>query len=329
MKPMTSAPNSRRSCASKKHVCARRCKSMPFPSGQPGAGTALQAPRRGAAPNLENTMRYMLLRRSDPAHEAGQPWSASEREALAAYTGQMAEAGILRDCEHFLPSAGGVRLAIADGRATQAAGPFPDTQELIAGFAVIDVATRDDALAWAARWPAGAAGAAEVEVRLSGCPGGCANVQADSEPDAAGRRFAILLRSSKDLENETPVARARLDALDQHNAAEARAGVLLGADGLRSSAFGARVRLASGKLTVVDGPFTEIKEMIAGYWLIRAPTLQDAIAWATRNPYPVGPPVEVEIRQLADIGAADAVTPAGQRLSAHQSEAGVRAPPPR
>ncbi|WP_167240055.1 YciI family protein [Massilia genomosp. 1] len=279
-------------------------------------------------------MRFMLLRRSDPAHEAGQPWSAGERAALAAYTGQMAEAGILRDCQHFLPSAGGVRLAIADGRATQAAGPFPDSQELIAGFAVIDVASRDEALAWAARWPAGAAGAAEVEVRLSGCPGGCANVHADSEPDVPGhavpgQRFAILLRSSKELENETPVARARLDALDQHNAAEARAGVLLGADGLRSSAFGARVRLASGKLTVVDGPFTEIKEMIAGYWLIRAPTLQDAIAWATRNPYPVGPPVEVEIRQLAEIGAADAVTPAGQRLSAHQSDAGVGAPPPR
>ncbi|RSZ58118.1 hypothetical protein HF313_31850 [Massilia atriviolacea] len=245
-------------------------------------------------------MRYMLLRRSDPALEAGQPPSAAARAALAAYTRQMAEAGILHGCEHFLPSASGVRLSLADGRAAVLDGPFPRTQELIAGFAVIDVASREAALDWAARWPPGDGGPAEVEVRLSGCPGGCVDVHAAAGPDAEGQRFAILLRSNRALEDEAAVARERLDALDAHNAAEARAGVLLGADGLRASAFGARVRLASGKLTVVDGPFTEIKEMIAGYWLIRAPSLAHAIAWAKRNPYPDGPPVEVEIRQLAE-----------------------------
>ncbi len=271
-------------------------------------------------------MRYMLLRRSDPAHEAGQPLSAAAREAMAAYTRQMADAGILRGCEHFLPSAGGARLSLANGRATVADGPFPDTQELIAGFAVIDVASKNEALEWAARWPPGDAGAAEVEVRLSGCPGGCAQVA--GEADADGPRFAILLRSNRALEDEAAVARERLDALDAHNAAEARAGVLLGADGLRSSAFGARIKLASGKLTVVDGPFTEIKEMIAGYWLIRAPALQDAIAWAARNPYPDGPPVEVEIRQLAERADAGAFAPAartdGQPMRA-QPASGVQA----
>lgn len=275
-------------------------------------------------------MRYMLLRRSDPAHEAGQPWSHAAREALAAYTRQMAEAGILRGCEHFLPSAGGARLSLANGRATVADGPFPDTQELIAGFAVIDVASKNEALEWAARWPPGDAGAAEVEVRLSGCPGGCADVQAASEADAKGPRFAILLRSNRALEDEAAVARERLDALDAHNAAEARAGVLLGADGLRSSAFGARVKLASGKLTVVDGPFTEIKEMIAGYWLICAPALQDAIAWAARNPYPDGPPVEVEIRQLAERAGAGAFAPAARsdaQPMSTQTASGVQAAP--
>ncbi|MFB9246064.1 hypothetical protein IV454_06120 [Massilia antarctica] len=275
-------------------------------------------------------MRYMLLRRSDPAHEAGLPLSPAGRAALASYTGAMADAGILRACEHLLPSASGVRLRIDSGGVTRADGPFPETRSLLAGFAVIDVGSKDEALEWAARWPPGEAGAAEVEVRLSGCPGGCANVQAADQPDASGQRYAILLRSSIELENETPVARARLDALDAHNAAEASVGVLLGADGLRASALGARVNLASGKLTVVDGPFTEIKEMIAGYWLIRAPSLQDAIAWATRNPYPVGPPVEVEIRQLAELtDAAGAFTPelraAEQHMRASGLDAGMRA----
>lgn len=274
-------------------------------------------------------MRYMLLRRSDPALEAGQPLSAAAREALAAYTRQMAEAGILRGCEHLLPSASGVRLSLADGRATVVDGPFPRTQELIAGFAVIDVASRDEALAWAARWPAGDGGPAEVEVRLSGCPGGCADVHAAGEPDAGGQRFAILLRSNRALEDEAAVARERLDALDAHNAAEARAGVLLGADGLRSSAFGARVKLASGKLSVVDGPFTEIKEMIAGYWLIRAPSLQDAIAWARRNPYPDGPPVEVEIRQLAEPAEADRFAAAARTAAQREGTQPASAAPSR
>ncbi|NHZ83134.1 hypothetical protein F2P44_28240 [Massilia sp. CCM 8695] len=275
-------------------------------------------------------MRYMLLLRSDPAHEAGLPLSPAGRAAFASYAGAMADAGILRACEHLLPSASGVRLSIASGGVTRADGPFPEARAVLAGFAVIDVASKEEALEWAARWPSGEAGAAEVEVRLSGCPGGCADVHAAGQPDAPGQRYAILLRSSIDLENETPVARARLDALDAHNAAEARAGVLLGADGLRSSALGVRVRMASGKLTVVDGPFTEIKEMIAGYWLIRAPSLPDAIAWATRNPYPVGPPVEVEIRQLAELSdAAGAFTPelraAEQHMRASQLDAGMRA----
>lgn len=273
-------------------------------------------------------MRYMLLRRSDPAHEAGQPLSAGERGDLAAYFRQMTDAGILHACEHFLPSASGARLSLVNGRASTTAGPFPDAQELLAGFALIDVPAREDALAWAARWPSGAGdgNGAEVEVRVSGCPDGCAEVRATG-PDAAGQRYAVLLRSSRELEDETPVARARLDALDAHNAAEASAGVLLGADGLRSSAFGARVRSSAGKLTVVDGPFTEIKEMIAGYWLIRAPSLPAAIAWATRNPYPVGPPVEVEIRQLAELAAdaADAFTPAGQAAHPRQRDPGLRA----
>lgn len=296
-------------------------------------------------------MRYMLLRRSDPAHAAGQPLSAGERKALAGYARQMSDAGILHGCEHFEPGVGSVRLSIADGKASVAARSVSDSQELIAGFAIIDVPAREDALAWGARWPSSAgagdsdghrdpAGAgAEVEVRLSGCSGGCAQVRTAPAPDAPGQRYAILLRSSSDLENETPVARARLDALDAHNAAEAKAGVLLGADGLRSSAHGARVSLAAGKLTVVDGPFTEIKEMIAGYWLIRAPSLQDAIAWAARNPYPVGPRVEVDIRQVAELadaadsagaihaaGAVDASASAGQQAHPRQ-QGGQRATP--
>ncbi|MFP5393387.1 MAG: YciI family protein, partial [Gammaproteobacteria bacterium] len=115
--------------------------------------------------------------------------------------------------------------------------------------------------------------------------------------------------------------------VDAHCAAEAQAGTLLAAAGLRSTAFGARVRHAGGKSTVLDGPFAEIKELIAGYWLIRADSLEEAIAWAKRNCYPSGPQVEVEVRALQ--APAPAFTPelraAEQRMREHQLESALHA----
>ena len=258
-------------------------------------------------------MQYFILRRSDPRAESGRLPAAEDSQLFAS----------LRPSKH------AVRLSVRDGEATVTEGPFPD-QEMIAGFAIIDVPDKAAAVDWLRAWPAGD-NAVELEIRASGCPGGCAQVIAAAVPGHEhDKRFAVLLRSSADLEAETPVPQSKLDALDAHNAVEAKAGVLLAGDGLRGSAMGARVKVAKGSFSVVDGPFTEIKEMIAGFWLISVPSMQDAIAWAKRNPYPVGPHVEVEIRELFDPAAtADLFTPAQQaaeqRIRAEQLEAGMRA----
>jgi hypothetical protein len=229
------------------------------------------------------------------------------------------------------PSAKGVRLQLSSGRVTIVDGPFAEMKELIAGFSIIDVESKQEAIDWLSRWPRQHGGGnVELELREAGCHGGCAEIAATAVANPQGKRFVVLLRSSADLESEAPVPREKLDALDANNAAEAKAGVLLAADGLRSSARGARVKIADGKLSVVDGPFTEIKEMIAGYWMIRAASLQDAIEWAKRNPYPTGPEVEVEIRQvyeMADFGAefTPELREAEQRMRAGQLESGMRA----
>jgi hypothetical protein len=258
-------------------------------------------------------MEYMILRRSDRQSEAGRLPSA-EAELLYAT---------------LQPSARAVRLSLRDGEATVTEGPFADPAELIAGFAVIDVPSRDDAVEWLRRWPA-TEHTVELEVREGGCSGGCAEVIANEAAANDGQRFAILLRSSEALENETPVPRSNIERLDAHNAAEAKKGILLAGDGLRTSARGARVKVAKNQFSVIDGPFTEIKEMIAGFWLIRVPSMDDAIAWAKRNPYPTGPDVDVEIRQLFECtDSIDAFTPdlqdAEQRIRAEQLEAGMRA----
>jgi hypothetical protein len=258
-------------------------------------------------------MQFMILRRAD-AHSETARLSPAEAELLMAT---------------LKPSASALRLTLHHGQASVAEGPFPDPAEMIAGFALIDVPTRQDAVEWLRRWPA-AEHPVELDIREAGCPGGCADIEAADLPGAQGQRFAILLRSSADLEAEVPVPQHMLDTLDAFNAAEAKAGVLLAAGGLRTSALGARVKVAKDSFSVVDGPFTEIKEMIAGFWLIRVPAMADALAWAKRNPYPTGPNVEVEIRALFETSNnIERFTPdleaAEQRIRAEQLEAGMRA----
>lgn len=256
-------------------------------------------------------MQFMILRRADN-HSETAPLSPAESALLFA---------------SLKPSNSAVRLSLRNGEATVTPGPFPDPAEMIAGFAVIDVPTRQAAIDWLKTWPASEQ-PIELEVRESGCPGGCAEVVA-APGTSDGQRFAILLRSSPALEAEEPVAQHRLDTLDAHNAREAAAGVLLAADGLRTSARGARVKVARSQFSVIDGPFTEIKELIAGFWLIRVAGMDEAIAWAKRNPYPSGPDAEVEIRPLYEPGDilgpfTEELQSAEQRMRAEQLEAAMR-----
>lgn len=258
-------------------------------------------------------MQYMIIRRADKQSESAR-LPAAESDLLFAT---------------LKPSDVAVRLQLRNGEATVTRGPFPDPAEMIAGFAIVDVASKDGAVEWLRRWPASDQ-PVELEIRESGCPGGCAQIMAADQPGTEGKRFAVLLRHSRELEDEVPVAQHKLDTLNAHNAAEAQAGVLLAADGLRTSARGARVKVAKNMFSVVDGPFTEIKEMIAGFWMIRAPSMDAAIEWAKRNPYPTGPDVDVEIRELFEASDnIDRFTPdlqaAEQRIRAEQLEAGMRA----
>lgn len=254
-------------------------------------------------------MQYMILQRADARTEGG---------ALP-----------LPGMQGLLPSLDAVRIRLADGQATITEGPFPDPYATVAGFGVIEAESKEEALAKARQWPLPeGVDSAELEVRLGGCPGGCAAIPDPGAPQQ-GKRFAIVLRSSPALEAEDEVPQARLDALNVHNAAEVKAGRLVSASGLRSTASGARVKRTRASSAVIDGPFTEIKELIAGYWMVQVPALQDAIAWALKNPYPTGPDVEVEIREVrpqaarpftADVQAAEARMRAAQLESAMRAE---------
>ncbi len=111
-------------------------------------------------------------------------------------------------------------------------------------------------------------------------------------------RFMILIKASKDSEAGVLPSEQLLTEMGQFNEELMKAGVMLAGEGLQPSSNGARVKFAGGKRTVVDGPFAETKELIAGFWLWQARSMEEAIEWVKRIPNPTGDEGEVEIRQV-------------------------------
>ncbi len=112
-------------------------------------------------------------------------------------------------------------------------------------------------------------------------------------------RFMVLVPSTPAVEAGALPTTEQLEAMTRYNEALARAGVLLAGDGLLPTSRGARVRFAAGRRTVIDGPFTESKELIAGYWIWECASREEAIEWLMRAPFDGG--VEVELRQVAEL----------------------------
>ena len=120
-------------------------------------------------------------------------------------------------------------------------------------------------------------------------------------------RFMGLLRADAESEAGAPPSPELMARMGTFLEDVTKAGVLLGTDGLHPSSRGARVRLANGKVTVTDGPFTESKELVASYALLQVKSKEEAIEWIKRSPNPFpGADAEIEIRQLfeaEDFGA--------------------------
>jgi hypothetical protein len=136
-------------------------------------------------------------------------------------------------------------------------------------------------------------------------------------------RFMLIVKANKDSEAGVMPSEQLLTEMGKFNEELVKAGVLLAGEGLHPSSKGARVRFSGDKRTVIDGPFAETKELIAGFWLIQVKSLEEAIEWVKRVPNPDGGAgeSEIEIRQVfedADFG--EALTPELQ-----EQEARIRA----
>ena len=113
-------------------------------------------------------------------------------------------------------------------------------------------------------------------------------------------RFMVMVKASSDSEAGVMPSQELITEMTRFNEELVKAGVLLAADGLHPSSKGARVKFSGDKRTVVDGPFAETKELIAGYWIIQVKSLDEAIEWVKRVPNPTGEQGEIEIRQIFD-----------------------------
>jgi hypothetical protein len=117
-------------------------------------------------------------------------------------------------------------------------------------------------------------------------------------------RFMMIVKASKESEAGVMPSEELIAAVTKYNQELVKAGVLLDLSGLHPSSKGARVKFSGGKRTVIDGPFTETKELIAGYWLIQVKSKEEAIEWAKRVPGGCGGPGaegEIEIRQVFEL----------------------------
>jgi hypothetical protein len=117
-------------------------------------------------------------------------------------------------------------------------------------------------------------------------------------------RVMVIVKGNKDSEAGVLPSREILAAMEKYNEELVKAGVMLAGEGLHASSKGKRIKFSGGKHSVTDGPFTETKELIAGFWLWQVRSMEEAIEWLKRSPFDGG--TEIEVRQVfeaEDFGA--------------------------
>lgn len=223
-------------------------------------------------------MRFMVMHKMTAEMEKG----LSPDPEIIAGVGRLVQEGlkdrVFVSGEGLWPSAQRVRLTYANGQRTITDGPFSEAKELIGGFSLLRVRTKEEAIAWCDRF---AAAIGDLDVVLGPVVEPW-DLGIAAKPAKPPLRFLSLYQADESAESSAsrePTLVAKVDAL----IAEMRAaGALQGTGSLESTKHGARIQYKAGKRSVIDGPFAESKELIAGYAIIDVPSKAEAIAWALR-----------------------------------------------
>ena len=131
-------------------------------------------------------------------------------------------------------------------------------------------------------------------------------------------RVMVIIKASRESEAGVMPDESLLTAMGAYNAELVQAGIMLAGDGLQPSSRGVRVRFAGSDRTVINGPFAETKDLVAGFWLWKVESMEEAIAWLKKCPNPMREVTEVEIRPLFEIDDfGDAATPELRQQEEH------------
>jgi hypothetical protein len=236
-------------------------------------------------------MRFMVMHKVDAHMEAGGPPSQRIIQDMGAYVTRSIEDGVFEDGAGLHPSSRRVRVTFAGGQRTVVRGPYAGGNELLASFALIRATSVDHAIEIAARI---AALTGDVEIEI-GPVVEVWDLGFGERPADAPLRFLLLRKADRAFESGA----AQPAGLKALMAELKRDGVLESSATLLPSSLGARYRKTGGKREWTDGPFTESKELVAGYSIIDVPTQDDARTWAEAYAAILGDN-EVDIRRVAD-----------------------------
>jgi hypothetical protein len=230
-------------------------------------------------------MRYMLMVKATRDFEAGIWPDETTLAEMAKFTEALVQAGALVACERLTPSAKGSRVRCAHQKTSVIDGPFAETKEVIAGICLIEAKSLEEAIGWAKRIPF-QDGEVEVRPTFDLDDVVIAPEEQQKSPPLARKpgtlRFMGLVKADRDSEAGLLPNEQALAAMGKFLDEATKAGILLAGEGLQASSKSARVRYSGSQRMVIDGPFAETKELVAGYMVVQFPSQADAIDWIKR-----------------------------------------------
>ncbi|MBC8071553.1 MAG: hypothetical protein IAG13_24720 [Deltaproteobacteria bacterium] len=240
-------------------------------------------------------MRFMIMHKHDSHTEAGEPPPPELVAQMGAYISEHAQRGTFLGGEGLGRSATRTRLTFREGQCTIKHGPYKGEYELPAAVLLLTVRTRDEAIGWAERYGK-ILGDGELEL---GAVTEAWDLGLMAKPDDVPLRLLLLEKADAASEAGTRSAKQKAD-LTRLRTEMTKAGVLVSAERLQPSANSKRLVFTHGDLRVIDGPFSESKELIGGFALMRLPTIDAAVDECRRYAEILGGTLEIEVRPLEE-----------------------------
>ena len=224
-------------------------------------------------------MRFIIMHKTNADWEAGAIPSRELIARVGTLVGELAKANLLLGAEGLRASSHGVRLRFSGGTRTVSKGPFKGENELPAGFSILRVGSLDEAMEWASRQ---AAVLGDVEIDIRPVTEAWDIGMIPKPENVTTQRYMALRKATADSEAGVPLSPKQQAEMARLIDETKRTGVHLATETLRPSARGRRYKNSRDGVRVMDGPFAESKELIAGYVIVSAESLEEAARWATR-----------------------------------------------